>query len=335
MLGPLRALVVDDNVDFARGLGAFFEDLGHVVRVENDGAAAPSAARQFQPDLALLDLGLPGLTGWEVAAQLRADARFDRTAILAISGYGQGEDRRRSAEAGFDAHLTKPVDHDELLRTAAARLAARRPPDREPDRRGAPPAAVPAAAAPLETAASFETAAGAGVRVLVVEDDRAIRVLLERMLERLGAQVVSAADGSAALAADGAVVGRSAGDETGGASGAGEAGGGWDLVLCDLTLPGGLDGCGVGRALGDAADAREMQARDAGATTAPRPLMFAVSSHDEETWRDRIRDSGFDGFVQKPVSHDRLKELLRSAAARLGTSDRLPRPLPADGLAGR
>ena len=123
-------LVVDGDVDFARGPGAFFPDLGRIVRVENDGAAAPPAARQFDPDVVLLDLGLPGLTGWEVAAQLRADPRFDRTAILAISGYGQEEDRRRSAEAGIDAHLTKPVDRDDLLRAAAARLAARRERDR-------------------------------------------------------------------------------------------------------------------------------------------------------------------------------------------------------------
>ncbi len=91
----------------------------------------------------------------------------------------------------------------------------------------------------------------------------------------------------------------------------------WDLVLCDLTLPGGMDGCDVGRALGDAADAREMRRRDAGRPTPARPLMYAVSAHDESTWRDRVHDAGFDGFVQKPVSHDRLRSLLHFAADRL------------------
>ncbi|NNJ24339.1 Chemotaxis response regulator protein-glutamate methylesterase [Planctomycetes bacterium LzC2] len=298
VLGPTRVLVVDDNVDFARGLGAFFLDLGHLVRVENDGAAAPPAARQFKPDLVLLDLGLPGLTGWEVAAQLRVDPQFDRTAILAISGYGQEEDRRRSAEAGIDAHLTKPVDHDELLRAAAARLAARRKANRgEVDRDERPaPAVITVRNADDE---------GAGVRMLVIEDDRAMRLLLERMAERIGATVVSAADGAAALAADRAA-----------------ENGRWNLVLCDLTLPGGMDGCDVGRALADAADAREMQARDAGEPVAPRPLMYAVSSHDEETWRDRVQNAGFDGFIQKPVSHDRLRELIQSAATRLRPSGR-------------
>ncbi|MEM9702012.1 MAG: response regulator, partial [Planctomycetota bacterium] len=289
VLKEARVLVVDDNVDFARSLGAFLTEQGHTVRVENDGAEACVAARQFRPDLALLDLGLPGLTGWEVAAQLRADPQFDDTAILAISGYGQEQDRRRSAEAGIDAHLTKPVDHDELLRTAADRVAARRGSADSP--------APQSPASPSSSAASGTShePVGEGVNVLVVEDDRAMRLLVQRMTERLGAAVVTAADGDAAVALDE---------------------GPWDLVLCDLSLPGSLDGCGVGRTLIERAEDREERLRDAGEPIPPRALMYAISSHDEAAWRDRVREAGFDGFVQKPVSLDQLRELIRSAAAR-------------------
>ena len=279
---------MDDNRDLARGMGAFFTAAGHEVRVEHDGGVAPAAAKAFRPDVVLLDLGLPGLTGWEVAAQLRADARFEATALLAVSGYGQAEDRRRSAAAGFDAHLTKPVDHDRLLREAARCLTARIAEAGE--KSAAPPANGAAANGPVP--APVADGAGAGVRVLVVEDNRAMRFLLERMAAGLGAEVACAADGAAALE------GFRSHDP--------------HLILCDLSLPGDLDGCDVGRAITGGSDAPPPP-RDAGGRRPARPLLYAVSAHDEEVWRDRLRGAGFDGYVQKPIDHGRLRQLLRDA----------------------
>jgi DNA-binding response OmpR family regulator len=90
------------------------------VHVEHDGAAGLAAALRLEPDALLLDLGMPGMDGLQVAARRRATAAGTRMAIVAISGWGQEEDRRRTREAGFDAHLTKPVDPEELGRTLAA-----------------------------------------------------------------------------------------------------------------------------------------------------------------------------------------------------------------------
>jgi signal transduction histidine kinase len=109
-----RVLVVDDNADMARGMARFLRAAGHTVEVVHDGAAALDAARAFGPDVVLLDIGLPGMDGYEVASRLRADG-FASTTILALSGYGQADDRRKSEAAGFDAHLVKPIDHDALL----------------------------------------------------------------------------------------------------------------------------------------------------------------------------------------------------------------------------
>lgn len=79
-------------------------------RSAHDGPSALPAARDFRPDVVVLDIGLPGMSGYEVAEQLRGEAQFARTPLIAVSGYGQDEDRRRSRLAGIDLHLTKPVD---------------------------------------------------------------------------------------------------------------------------------------------------------------------------------------------------------------------------------
>jgi PAS domain S-box-containing protein len=112
--GRSRILVVDDNVDTARGLARLLKLLGHELAIAYDGPSAIEAARGFRPDAILLDIGLPIMSGYEVAARLRREECCKDAVIIAVSGYGQEEDRRRSKEAGFDDHLVKPVDLDLL-----------------------------------------------------------------------------------------------------------------------------------------------------------------------------------------------------------------------------
>lgn len=104
-----RILVVDDNQDSADSLSLLLRMLGNEVRTAHDGLQAVAAATEFHPDLVLLDIGLPKLNGYDAARRIRA-VRGDRVVLIAVTGWGQKEDRRRSREAGFDHHLTKPVD---------------------------------------------------------------------------------------------------------------------------------------------------------------------------------------------------------------------------------
>jgi PAS domain S-box-containing protein len=110
-----RVLVVDDNADAREALRYLLEEDGHDVRSAGDGPSALEEARSFQPDVVLLDIGLPGMDGYEVARALRAHPGGERALIVAVSGYGQAEDRARSRAAGFDQHLLKPVPPDRLL----------------------------------------------------------------------------------------------------------------------------------------------------------------------------------------------------------------------------
>jgi CheY-like chemotaxis protein len=110
-----RVLVVDDNVDTARSIARLLNLLGHSVEIAHDGPAAIETARAFRPDVLLLDIGLPTMDGYEVARRLRAEDCGKHARIIAITGYGQDEDRRRSGEAGFDHHLIKPVDFRSLV----------------------------------------------------------------------------------------------------------------------------------------------------------------------------------------------------------------------------
>jgi CheY-like chemotaxis protein len=110
-----RVLIVDDNTDAARGMARLLTLLGHDVMTAADGPSGIEAARDFRPDIVLLDIGLPGMSGYEVATRLRQEEHGKAARIIAVSGYGQEEDRRRSREAGFDHHLVKPVDHDALV----------------------------------------------------------------------------------------------------------------------------------------------------------------------------------------------------------------------------
>jgi signal transduction histidine kinase/PAS domain-containing protein/ActR/RegA family two-component response regulator len=122
--GPARhVLVVDDNVDGRDALRALLELGGHRVDVAEDGPSGIDVARRVAPDVALIDIGLPGLDGYQVAQALRA-AEGRRIRLIAITGYGQPEDRQRALDAGFDAHLVKPVDVDELARVLAEPTSA-------------------------------------------------------------------------------------------------------------------------------------------------------------------------------------------------------------------
>jgi len=111
---PKKILVVDDNVDGALMLARLLRGWGHQLAVAHDGETAIELARDQPFDVVLLDIGLPGMNGYQIAHVLRGQAGFEQTLLVALTGYGQGEDRRRSAEAGFDHHLVKPVDPLEL-----------------------------------------------------------------------------------------------------------------------------------------------------------------------------------------------------------------------------
>jgi PAS domain S-box-containing protein len=110
----LRILVVDDNVDSADSMGLLLKFKGHQVRVEHDGPAAIDAARSFRPQVVFLDIGMPGMSGYDVARRLRELPGAQPAILIAITGYGRDEDRRRAIEAGFDHHLVKPVIPSEL-----------------------------------------------------------------------------------------------------------------------------------------------------------------------------------------------------------------------------
>lgn len=110
-----RILVVDDNTDTALGMVRLLKMLGNEVVSAHSGPEALESARTFRPDFVLLDIGLPGMDGYQVASALREDEAHKDIVIIAVSGYGQEKDRRRSQAAGFDHHLVKPVDFDSLV----------------------------------------------------------------------------------------------------------------------------------------------------------------------------------------------------------------------------
>lgn len=114
--GGRRILVVDDNVDSASSLAMMLKAMGNDVRTANDGVEAVETAEAFGPDLVLLDIGMPRMNGFEACRRIREQARGNRVTIVALTGWGQEEDKRRSQEAGFDDHLVKPVDPAALER---------------------------------------------------------------------------------------------------------------------------------------------------------------------------------------------------------------------------
>jgi CheY-like chemotaxis protein len=110
-----RILVVEDNADTAASSAKLLELFGHEARIARDGPGAIDAAAAWRPDVILLDLGLPGMDGYEVAARLRASDSCRHAVIIAVTGHGLPEARERSRVAGIDHHLLKPVDLGELL----------------------------------------------------------------------------------------------------------------------------------------------------------------------------------------------------------------------------
>jgi CheY-like chemotaxis protein len=119
-------LVVDDNTDAADMLALILESLGHTVRVAHDGYHALRALDEMSFDVAILDIGLPIMDGYELARRMRSNPTCCGTHLIAHSGYGQPSDRERSARAGFDAHLVKPSSID-ALEDVIERLGGRRP----------------------------------------------------------------------------------------------------------------------------------------------------------------------------------------------------------------
>jgi PAS domain S-box-containing protein len=119
---PRKVLVIDDNSDAANALRLLLENDGHNVRVAHDGVSGLALAREYRPEYLLLDIGLPRLNGYDIAASVRGDPELKHTTIVAITGYGQVHDRARTAAVGFDHHLTKPIEFaalQELFRAKA------------------------------------------------------------------------------------------------------------------------------------------------------------------------------------------------------------------------
>jgi signal transduction histidine kinase len=112
---PLRILVVDDNLDAAMTLAMVLELNGHKVDTAHDGLEAIQRAREFRPDVVVLDIGLPGASGYDVARAIRAEPALAGVRLVAVTGYGREEDRRRCQDAGFDLHLVKPLEPSVLL----------------------------------------------------------------------------------------------------------------------------------------------------------------------------------------------------------------------------
>lgn len=121
-----RILVVDDSRDSAESMALLLALEGHETFTAHDGPEAVARAAELAPDILLLDIGLPGLSGYEVCRQVRAQPAGEAMVIVALSGWGQAADKTKARDAGFDDHLTKPVEHEALTRTLAA-IIARRP----------------------------------------------------------------------------------------------------------------------------------------------------------------------------------------------------------------
>ena len=115
-----RVLVVDDSVDSAETLGELLRIWGHEVRLAHDGPDAVAAAKEFRPEVVLLDIGLPGMDGFAVAQQLKKDGTAGGM-LVALTGYGERQDRQKTQDVGFHHHLVKPVDPDALQKLISSR----------------------------------------------------------------------------------------------------------------------------------------------------------------------------------------------------------------------
>jgi CheY-like chemotaxis protein len=123
----MKVLVADDNRDAALSLGALLEMSDHEVLVAHDGEEALKIARQAMPDAMILDIGMPRLTGDQVARAVRNEPSGQQVFMVAVTGWGEPEDKERASAAGFDHHLTKPIDVDELEKLLADFAARHKP----------------------------------------------------------------------------------------------------------------------------------------------------------------------------------------------------------------
>jgi CheY-like chemotaxis protein len=117
---PRRVLIADDNRDGAETLGMLLQLANHEVHLAHDGPAALELAERLKPDIAVLDIGMPGLTGYEVAERIRAETWGRHMVLIAVTGWGQQSDKRKAHLAGFDHHLTKPMNAIDLEQLFAA-----------------------------------------------------------------------------------------------------------------------------------------------------------------------------------------------------------------------
>jgi CheY-like chemotaxis protein len=117
-------LLADDNADALETMSALLELEGHLVKTASDGEQALALGETLHPDVAILDIGMPRLNGYEAAARIRATDWGQRVVLIALTGWGQEQDQQRAREAGFDHHCTKPVDIDRLLQLVQGAKAA-------------------------------------------------------------------------------------------------------------------------------------------------------------------------------------------------------------------
>lgn len=200
---PLDILLVEDNHQSAEMLKAVLEERSHSVRVAESGREAIRLALASQPDLVILDIGLPDISGYEVAQALRQELGYADTLIIAATGYGQERDRQQSRQAGIDHHLVKPIEYETVALLAREWRRTARQRGRGPQR---------------HPAAERQGTGREGARILVIDDVRAIAQMTQEMLEEEGHQVETAFDGCSGLEA--ARRFRP------------------DLILCDLSMPG-------------------------------------------------------------------------------------------------
>jgi PAS domain S-box-containing protein len=292
-----RVLVVDDNRDAADTLTALLRAWGHEALTLYDGQSVVSVVAKQRPDVVLLDIGLPKVDGYELARELRRSETSRHTVLVAFTGYGQEEDRRRVREAGFDHHLLKPLDPEALEKIidsvpASAAPATVANSDRVVrESKADATRTVPArhnAAAEDATARPRETKVGAGHagngrgqtprRILIADDSAAVRDSLARLLEDMGHQVRGAPDGAEAV----------------------EMAQRWqpDFVLLDIHMPK-LNGIMAARAL-----------RAQFPSTLMRLVMMSGMALDDET-RAGATAAGFDHCIDKVSALEGLEKLLR------------------------
>ena len=292
-----RVLVVDDNRDSADTITALLLAWGHEARTLYDAESVISVVEEFEPDVVVLDIGLPKINGYDLARQLRQSGNPRHIVLVAFTGYGQDDDRRRVREAGFDHHLLKPLEPEALATIidavpahVASASAARSDRDiaeaavNEKQRE----TSLRAAAGDATTAPPSETSKGARrgsdgarqmpLRILIADDSAAVRDSLARLLEDMGHQVRGAQDGAEAV----------------------ELAQRWrpDFVLLDVHMPK-LNGIMAARTLRAQFPSNLMQL-----------VMMSGVTLDEET-RAGAKAAGFDNCIDKVFALEGLEKLLQ------------------------